>query len=207
MSESTEQQKDNSSQLVSFVSFKGGTLDGQQRNMQQMLSLGTIMAVGEDKELYKVIKISGNHALVQLVGLDLLSIETIQKQVGEWSESLFGDNQHNFSKLTGLPQGSQSALTGFVEEVGELNAVTICAHQGRRGYDNREKYETDRDDCIGDAVIFLLDYCNREDVSLIHIVNNTWRNVVSKRNLANWEKVTHTLKGNEGTTEATTKIG
>jgi NTP pyrophosphatase (non-canonical NTP hydrolase) len=87
--------------------------------------------------------------------------------------------------------GSQNALTGLVEEVGELNHVTICRHQGRRGYDVKEKYEADRNDALADIMVFLCDYAAREGVDLLTVVNDTWNKVVSKRTLQNWDKVSH----------------
>lgn len=122
---------------------------------------------------------------------NLKTLGQLQKEVNAWSVATFGDNDHNFSKVTGLPCGSQSALTGVVEEVGEINHVVICSHQGRRGYDDPAKRRADLEDGVADLMIFLLDFCGRENIDLEAVLNNTWDKVVSKRNLQNWEQVSH----------------
>lgn len=121
------------------------------------------------------------------------SLEQIQNEVGQWSQANFGDN---ISKVTGLPMFSQNALTGLVEEVGELNHATICHHQGRRGYDptteaGEAKYVADRNDALADILIFLCDFAYREGVSLLQLVNKAWEETVSKRNMQNWEQHSH----------------
>lgn len=123
----------------------------------------------------------------------LKSLQEIQKEIGEWSRKQFGNN---VSKRTGDCLFSQNALTGIVEEVGELNHVTICMHQGRRGYDpttdeGRAKYNADRNDALADILVFMCDYAYREDVDLLTVLNETWDKVVSKRTVANWEEHSH----------------
>lgn len=115
-------------------------------------------------------------------------LQEIQQQIGTWSKELFGNN---VSLVTGHPMYSQNALTGLVEEVGELNHVTICHHQGRRGYDDEAKYKADRDDALADILVFLCDYACREGVDLLTVLNSAWTKVVSKRNLQNWSTVNH----------------
>lgn len=118
----------------------------------------------------------------------LKDLQTLQREIGRWSQEQFGNN---VSKVTGFPMGSQNALTGIVEEVGELNHVTICRNQGRRGYDDTAKYERDRNDALADILVFMCDYAEREGVDLLTILNDTWNKVVSKRTVANWEDHTH----------------
>lgn len=115
-------------------------------------------------------------------------LQQLQREIGKWSQDQFGDN---ISKATGYPLGSQNALTGIVEEVGELNHVTICHHQGRRGYDNSIKYKADRDDALADILIFMCDYAEREGTDLLTLLNQTWDKVVSKRTTENWDQHTH----------------
>lgn len=126
----------------------------------------------------------------------LKDLQTLQREVADWSRENFGDN---VSKWTGQKLFSQNALTGLVEEVGDLNGITIQYHQGRRGYDptteeGQKKYVSNRNDAIADIMIFLMDYCDREGVDLLTVVNDTWTNIVSKRNAktrASWEKHSH----------------
>lgn len=115
-------------------------------------------------------------------------LQELQREIGEWSQQQFGDN---VSKWTGQKMFSQNALTGLVEEVGELNHVTICRHQGRRGYNERQKYEKDRNDAVADIMIFLCDYAQREGIDLLKVLNDTWNKVVSKRTVENWEQHSH----------------
>lgn len=122
-------------------------------------------------------------------------LQQIQREIGEWSRKQFGNN---ISHMTGDPRYSQNALTGIVEEVGELNHVTICAHQGRRGYEQtregREKYKADRDDALADILIFMCDYAEREGTDLLTLLNQTWDKVVSKRTVADLDQHTHETK-------------
>lgn len=123
------------------------------------------------------------------------SLREVQQEVGKWSVEQFGDNANNISKHDSLPMGSKAALWGIVEEIGELNHVTICRHQGRRGYDNGVKYREDRNDAVGDLMIFLCDYCCREGIDLMDILLHTWNNIVKHRkvtdNRDDWEGLTH----------------
>lgn len=112
-----------------------------------------------------------------------LSFTELQLAIGEWSKENFGAG--NVSKVTGQSLFSQNPLTGLVEEVGELNGVTIKHHQGRSGYGpgpaGRAKYRKDRNDAIADILIFLSDYACREGVVLHDVLEGTWLKIVSKR--------------------------
>lgn len=115
-------------------------------------------------------------------------LQQLQNEIGQWSQDQFGEN---VSRVSGFPLGSQNALTGIVEEVGELNHVTICHHQGRRGYDDPAKYKADRDDALADILIFMCDYAHRERTDLLTLLNQTWDKVVSKRTVGDWDQHTH----------------
>lgn len=123
-------------------------------------------------------------------------LQHIQFEVGEWSQNQFGQNM---SQVTGEYLYSQPALTGIVEEVGELNHVTICTHQGRRGYDQIleriAKYKADRDDALANILIFMCDYAHREGTDLLALLNQTWDRVVSKRMTENWDQHSHKTSG------------
>ena len=110
------------------------------------------------------------------------TLDQLQHQIGEWSAKNFGNN---VSKITGQLLYSQCALTGLVEEVGELNAITIKHHQGRSGFgptaEGRAKYASERNDAVADILVFLLDYCHREGISAYDCLLKTWTQVVSKR--------------------------
>lgn len=120
-------------------------------------------------------------------------LQQLQKEIADWSVKTFGDNSHNLSKANGFPMGSQNALTGIVEEVGELNGATICKHQGRKGFGDQNKFASFRNDAIADIMIFLCDYAAREGVDLLTVLNETWDKIVSKRTLENWEEHSHEI--------------
>lgn len=121
----------------------------------------------------------------------MLQLQEIQKQVAEWSQKTFGDNQNNLSKETGVACGSWNALFGIQEEVGELSRTHICGNQARKGYDKPEKRRSDRIDACCDILIFLCDYAAREGFDLQEELHRTWTTIVSKRTLANWEQHAH----------------
>lgn len=68
------------------------------------------------------------------------------------------------------------ALLGIMEEVGELAHAHLKHDQGIRGYDD-EKYRTEAADAIGDIVVYLASYCNRNGFDLQICVEDTWRRV------------------------------
>jgi len=107
------------------------------------------------------------------------SLALIQSEVAKWSRVNFGDQ---VSKATDQVLGSLSPLLGLVEEVGELSHVTLKHHQGIRGYDDEQKYQEERDDAVGDILIYLCDYASREGISLQDALNKTWQKIVKKRN-------------------------
>ena len=72
-----------------------------------------------------------------------MHLEHLQQEVGEWSRQNFGDQSH------------LNPLLGSIEEIGELaRAVSYGA-----------KLE-DIEDAIGDAIVYLADFCARRNISL-----------------------------------------
>jgi NTP pyrophosphatase (non-canonical NTP hydrolase) len=117
------------------------------------------------------------------------SLRQIQSEIGEWSLKNFGEN---VSKRTNQTMGSGNALLGIVEEIGELTHVVLKGHQGIRGYDDPEKYRTERDDAIADTLVYLCDFSHREGVDLLGVLNHTWAKVCLRdwqKNKANADKV------------------
>lgn len=91
----------------------------------------------------------------------------LQMEVGQWSRDNFGR------------QPSTNPLLGIVEEVGELSHAHLKGLQGIR-HDSEEIREKKRD-AVADILIYLCDYCERENIDLEGTVNVVWREV-SKRN-------------------------
>lgn len=80
--------------------------------------------------------------------LSVLSLPEIQAEVEEWSRRNFGEQ---VSKATGQTLGSLAPLMGIVEENGERYAA---------------KTEADREDAIGDTMIYLMDFANRDGMRI-----------------------------------------
>lgn len=71
-------------------------------------------------------------------------------------------------------------LVGAVEELGELAHAFLKLKQGIRGITSISEQE----DAIGDIVIYLIDFCNLNDINFGKAVCSTWEKV-SKRD---WKK-------------------
>jgi len=72
-------------------------------------------------------------------------------------------------------------LLGAVEELGELAHAYLKRHQGIRLDENH----TDAiKDAVGDIVIYLMDFCNREEIDLIECVETAWNEVKQR----DWSK-------------------
>jgi NTP pyrophosphatase (non-canonical NTP hydrolase) len=105
---------------------------------------------------------------------DMLTLRQLQAEVWVWSRYNFGDVPR---------QPSWAVLLGVGEEVGELARAHLKQVQGIRGYDNTNFAQFRKEDAIGDAIIFLADYCAREGLDLQRAVELTWAKV-SQRNWA-----------------------
>ena len=98
-----------------------------------------------------------------------MELRKLQAQVGEWARKNFphGRNYH--------------PLLGAVEEMGELAHAHLKAEQGIR---INEDHEAAIKDAIGDIVIYLADYCERNLVDFAEAVEGSW-NEVKKRDWIN----------------------
>lgn len=96
--------------------------------------------------------------------VDPLSI--IQTQHRKWAE-------HNFGPT--VEGKSTRSLLGIMEELGELCHSHLKRDQGIRG--TLQQHRHAQIDAVGDIVIFLMDYCTREDINLMTAVEDTWEQV------------------------------
>ncbi len=86
-----------------------------------------------------------------------MNLEQLQKEGWEWV-------RHNF------PNGKPyQPLLGVTEEVGELCHAHLKMEQGIR---NATK--EDKEDAIGDIIIYLADYCNRNGINIQHALETAW---------------------------------
>ena len=89
-----------------------------------------------------------------------LTLEQLQGEAWEWV-------QHNF------PNGQPyQPLLGAMEELGELCHAHLKMEQGIREADNEDKW-----DAVGDIVVYLADYCNRNGIDLAKAVEMVWESV------------------------------
>lgn len=98
-----------------------------------------------------------------------MNIKTLQKEVGEWAKKNFGK------------QPSYRQLLGCMEELGELSHAHLKQEQGIR---TNENHSINKIDAIGDLVIYLADYCYRENIDLESAIFDTWKQVKQR----DWEK-------------------
>lgn len=97
------------------------------------------------------------------------SLEEIQAEIKEWS-------YHNFGA-----QPSWRPLLGIGEEVGELNHHFLKRDQKIR---TNEDHDEGIEDSIGDIMVYLLDFCGRENLNANYILNRTWEQVKNR----DWNK-------------------
>lgn len=94
--------------------------------------------------------------------------QTIQREVGQWSRENFGD------------QASWKPLLGIGEELGELQHHYLKREQGIRG--TAEEHNAGIEDATADIMIFMMDFCCRENIDLFEVLDRTWTKIVKKRN-------------------------
>lgn len=97
-------------------------------------------------------------------------LDELQLLVGDWSRRNFGD------------QPSYRPLLGVGEEAGELFHAHLKGEQGIRH--NPNEIRALKVDAIGDIVIYLADYCEREGISFSAAVEKTWETVMQR----DWNK-------------------
>lgn len=79
--------------------------------------------------------------------------------------------KHNFPD-----QRPHDALLGLAEEVGELAHAHLKMEQGIRGLD-REEYNRQASDAIGDIMVYLASYCNTNGFDMEDCLMMAWEEV------------------------------
>lgn len=103
-------------------------------------------------------------------------LRKLQKEVGSWTNKNF-------------PEGKPyQPLLGLIEELGELAHAHLKNEQGIRGYTSPYKTDNEKIDAIGDLVIYLADYCERNDFDLHDCVMLTWEEVKARDWIENPER-------------------
>lgn len=93
-----------------------------------------------------------------------MNIRIIQTEQKLWASKNFGNKP------------SYQSLLGVMEEAGELAHAHLKAEQQIRNQD----YDAKKQDAIGDIMIYLMDYCNREGYDLQDIITQTWSEVCKR---------------------------
>lgn len=100
-------------------------------------------------------------------------LQMFQLAVGAWSRMNFPGN---------LPH---HPLLGIGEESGELMHAHLKCEQGIRG--TAAQHVAAKKDAVGDIIIYLADYCERNDIDLGFAVSDTWFKVRQRNWRANPE--------------------
>lgn len=97
------------------------------------------------------------------------TLSEIQIEIARWT-------------LMNFPNHSSIApLLGLQEELGELSHHYLKMMQGIR---NNENHKEGIKDAIGDLMIYLMDFCNEEELNLESIIEETWDKVKQR----DWNK-------------------
>lgn len=83
----------------------------------------------------------------------LRELQGCQDSIGRWSEREFDD------------QPSWIPLLGAVEELGEVAKILVKRKQGIRE-DELDLSDEELEKEVADVIIYLMDFCHREDISL-----------------------------------------
>jgi len=94
-----------------------------------------------------------------------VDLDEIQEKQFVWAKNNFGIQNPN------------DMIFGMMEELGELSHATLKNKQKIRGYENEKKYIEERDDAIGDLVIYLMNYCSLNQIDLSKVIAKTWEQV------------------------------
>jgi NTP pyrophosphatase (non-canonical NTP hydrolase) len=95
-----------------------------------------------------------------------VTLSEYQQEVQIWARRNFGDMGEFAAILKFL---------GVVEEVGELAHSMLKASQGIRG--SATEHEAKAKDAVGDALIYLLDFCATKGWDCGAILEETWNQV------------------------------
>lgn len=98
-----------------------------------------------------------------------MSLDDIQREIVVWSDMNFSERSRDQSRL----------LLGVQEELGELCHHVLKRDSGIRGYKEMEgeQYNELLRDSIGDLCIFLMAFCERNNISLECAIRITWEEV------------------------------
>lgn len=92
-----------------------------------------------------------------------MKIQNLQKNVGIWARHNFPDGEKN------------DPFIGIVEEVGELAHTILKSRQKIRQLDDDIQLKIE--DALGDIMIFMCDYAERNNIDLEYAILTAWKEV------------------------------
>ena len=92
----------------------------------------------------------------------LVRLDALQLDIDEWVKKNFATHPLHHP------------LLGLVEEVGELSHAVLKREQKIR---LNENHDAEIRDAVGDILIYLIDFCNAEAISISNCLQETWGNV------------------------------
>ena len=91
----------------------------------------------------------------------MFDLETFQQEQKEWAA-------RNFPEVE-----AYQSLLGIFEEIGELSHAHLKEEQEIRG--SKDEHRAAKKDAIGDAIVYMAQYCTAHGWSLAEIIYETWQ--------------------------------
>jgi len=113
----------------------------------------------------------------------MIDLNFIQLKIFEWASKNFANPsiENTSPELLNerIPDRIQQ-LMGIAEETGELFHTDLKEYQKIRGYDNKKFANDEREDAVGDIVIYLLNYCSYNNIKLEEVILNISSKVLKR---------------------------
>lgn len=93
-----------------------------------------------------------------------MHLHRLQTEVAAWATENFGPDRPSYQRLLGA-----------AEELGELCHAHLKSEQKIRG--TVSEFKLKKIDAVADIIIYLADYCTRENIDLEAAVGQTWEQV------------------------------
>lgn len=108
-----------------------------------------------------------------------MSLRKTQSEIAIWADRNFGHAADSINPLLGV-----------MEEAGEICHAVLKGRQGIRGFDDKETRRDAILDGVGDLMIYLLNFCDLENIDAQTALDMTWDKVKQRDWKRNKEKGT-----------------
>ncbi len=98
-----------------------------------------------------------------------MNIDVMQNKHRKWAFKNFGEATRN----------GERSLLGVTEELGELCHLVLKRSQKIRTLDP-EDHRVKVQDAVGDIVMYLLDFCTREDIRISTCILQAWNEIATR---------------------------